>query len=109
MTIGERIKELRTSMGITQEELAKLTGYKSRSSIQKIESGERDIAQSAIVAFAKALKTTPAEIMGWTSEQTEKKSASGLSETDKKVLELFNQLKTEDQEMVLKIIRNSLK
>lgn len=65
MTIGERIKELRISLGMTQDELAKLTGYKSRSSIQKIESGERDITQSAIVAFARALKSTPSVIMGW--------------------------------------------
>lgn len=69
MTIGERIKELRTSLGMTQDELAKLTGYKSRSSIQKIECGERDITQSAIVSFARALKVTPSVIMGW--EDTE--------------------------------------
>lgn len=65
MTIGKRIKELRTSLNMTQDELAKLTGYKSRSSIQKIESGERDITQSTIVSFAKALKVTPSVIMGW--------------------------------------------
>lgn len=69
MTIGERIKELRTSLGMTQDELAKLTGYKSRSSIQKIECGERDITQPAIVSFARALKVTPSVIMGW--EDTE--------------------------------------
>lgn len=69
MTIGERIKELRTSLGMTQDELAKLTGYKSRSSIQKIECGKRDITQSAIVSFARALKVTPSVIMGW--EDTE--------------------------------------
>ena len=65
MTIGKRIKDLRTSLDMTQDELAKLTGYKSRSSIQKIESGERDITQSTIAAFAKALKVTPSVIMGW--------------------------------------------
>lgn len=65
MTIGERIKYLRTSLNMTQDELAKLTGYKSRSSIQKIEAGERDITQSTIVSFANALKVSPSEIMGW--------------------------------------------
>lgn len=68
MTIGNRIKELRTSLGMTQDELAKLTGYKSRSSIQKIESGKRNITQSAIVSFARALKVTPSVIMGWNKE-----------------------------------------
>lgn len=80
MTIGNRIKELRTSLGMTQDELAKLTGYKSRSSIQKIESGERDITQSAIVSFARALKVAPSVIMGWDRE---------LDDLDWKVLELY--------------------
>lgn len=81
MTIGERIKELRISLGMTQDELAKLTGYKSRSSIQKIESGERDITQSAIVAFAKALQVTPSIIMGW-EDNTDRKSSADYSNFD---------------------------
>ena len=78
MTIGKRIKDLRTSLGMTQDELAKLTGYKSRSSIQKIESGERDITPSTIAAFAKALKVTPSVIMGW-EENNENNAAPDYS------------------------------
>ena len=78
MTIGKRIKDLRTSLGMTQDELAKLTGYKSRSSIQKIESGDRDITQSTIAAFAKALKVTPSVIMGW-EENNENNTAPDYS------------------------------
>ena len=78
MTIGKRIKDLRTSLDMTQDELAKLTGYKSRSSIQKIESGERDITQSTIAAFAKALKVTPSVIMGW-EENNENNTAPDYS------------------------------
>ena len=78
MTIGKRIKDLRTSLDMTQDELAKLTGYKSRSSIQKIESGERDITQSTIAAFAKALKVTPSVIMGW-EENKENNTAPDYS------------------------------
>ena len=36
MTIGQRIKERREELDITQDELAKRLGYKSRSSINKI-------------------------------------------------------------------------
>ena len=78
MTIGKRIKDLRTSLDMTQDELAKLTGYKSRSSIQKIESGERDITQSTIAAFAKALKVTARVIMGW-EENNENNTAPDYS------------------------------
>ena len=37
MTVGDRIRARRTELGMTQEELAKKAGYKSRSSINKIE------------------------------------------------------------------------
>jgi len=69
LKVGERIKECREKLGLTQDELAQITGYKSRSSINKIEKGGNDLPQSKIVAFAKALKTTPAYLMGWEDEE----------------------------------------
>lgn len=63
--IHKRIKSRREELGISQEELAFKLGYKSRSTIAKIESGENDIPQSKISAFATALRTTPAWLMGW--------------------------------------------
>lgn len=72
MHIGEKIKERREQLQLTQDDLAKMLGYKSRSTINKIELGKTDITQSRIVAYAKALQTTPAYLMGW--EQSEKKN-----------------------------------
>lgn len=65
LEIYKRIRARREELGISQEELAKRLGYKSRSSINKIEKGENDIPQSKIVAFAEALRTTPERLMGW--------------------------------------------
>lgn len=65
MEIGDRIKKRREELGMSQEELAKKVGYKSRSSINKIEIDGRGLPQSKIVAFAKALETSPAYLMGW--------------------------------------------
>lgn len=65
MTIGERIKLRREELKLSQDELAKRLGYKSRSSINKIEVGSRDLTQSKIKAIADALETTPSYIMGW--------------------------------------------
>lgn len=59
MSIHERIHEMRLKRGISQTELARRTGYKDKSSISKIEKGNGDLTQSQIVAFAKALRTTP--------------------------------------------------
>ena len=43
LEIYKRIRARREGLGISQEELAKRMGYKSRSSINKIEKGENDI------------------------------------------------------------------
>ena len=65
LEIYKRIRARREELGLSQEELAKRMGYKSRSSINKIEKGENDIPQSKIVAFAQALRTTLEALMGW--------------------------------------------
>ena len=48
MTIGQRVKIRREELGMSQEELAKKIGYKSKSSINKIELGFRVLTQSKI-------------------------------------------------------------
>ena len=65
--IGEIIKERRLKLGLTQEQLAQKLGYKSKSTINKIELGINDISQRKIVRFADALDTTASYLMGWTS------------------------------------------
>ena len=64
--IGNRVRLLREELRMSQDELATRLGYKSRSSINKIELGQRNLTQSKIKALADALDTTPAYIMGWT-------------------------------------------
>ena len=66
MTIYDRIRDLRISKKLSQTDLALKMGYKDGSMITKIESGKVDISQKKIIAFAKALDTTPAYLMGWT-------------------------------------------
>lgn len=56
--IGDMIKRKRIENGWTQEELAKRMGYKSKSTINKIELGINDVNQQNIVKFAKVLGTT---------------------------------------------------
>lgn len=62
--IYQRIKMRREELGLSQEALAKRMGYKSKSSINKIEMGINDIPQSKVLAFARALNTTTAYLMG---------------------------------------------
>lgn len=67
-TLYINIKKRREQLNLSQGELAELTGYTSRSSIAKIEAGVVDIPRSKIMAFAKALHCTPAELTGWDEE-----------------------------------------
>ena len=67
------IKKLREERGLSQEALAKLTGYSDRSSITKIEKGLVDLQQSKIELFAKALGTSVRELVGWDDEDTIRK------------------------------------
>lgn len=65
----ENIKKRRIELGMTQDELAKLTGYTDRSSIAKIESGKVDLTRSKILIFADVLKVSPADLMGWQPDE----------------------------------------
>ena len=68
LKLYENIKQCRKEAGLTQEELARRTGYTDRSSIAKIEKGAVDLSQSKIKQFADALGTTPGHLMGWDAE-----------------------------------------
>ena len=65
------IRACRKAAKMTQEELARRTGYTDRSSIARIEKGEIDLSQSKIVQFADALGTTPSRLMGWDKKPAE--------------------------------------
>lgn len=78
-TIGDRIKARRLELNMSQDELARLVGYKSRSSINKIESDGRLLPQRKIMEIANALNTTPAYIMGW--EESNEAEASSITLT----------------------------
>ena len=70
--MGNRVKAQRERINLSQEELALKVGYKSKSTINKIELGINDIPQSKIIKFAEVLDTSPSALMGW--EEMEKKN-----------------------------------
>ena len=97
MDIGERIRQRRAALHMTQEELAQKVGFKGKAAISKIEKGERDVAIDKVTVFAAALDCTPDHLMGWdelTPENFIIYSASRLME----------QLSKEGQEDVLEYI-----
>lgn len=110
-TVGENILRMRKKLEWTQEELALKMGYKSKSTINKIELGINDIPQSKIVKFAEVLGTTPAHLMGWEEEQSETTPSLDkieLTEGEKMLLDLFRRVPEESQQLVLQMIRAAL-
>ena len=110
-TVGENILRMRKKLEWTQEELALKMGYKSKSTINKIELGINDIPQSKIVKFAEVLGTTPAHLMGWEEEQSETTPSPDkieLTEGEKMLLDLFRRVPEESQQLVLQMIRAAL-
>ena len=77
INIGKNILAARKQLGLTQEELARRVGYKSKSAINKIELGVRDLPQKKIAAFAEALGVTPGHLMGWDQETPEDLQSMG--------------------------------
>jgi len=109
MELYKRIRQRREELKMTQDELANLMGYKSRSSINKIELGKSDIPQSKIKAFAAALKTTPEFLMGLNENEqiqyiynnvkqnTMLEIYSTLGYDSYKLLKIYDQLPKEQQ------------
>lgn len=74
---GSRIKERRELLGLSQDALAKMVGYSSRSSINKIELGLRNVSQTKCAKLAKALNTTTSYLLGDVDDPSIKISPPG--------------------------------
>lgn len=68
---GEKIRNRRIELEMTQQQLAERMGYKHKSSINKIELGQTDVTIDQVPLFAKALDVPVSFLMGWDDEQAE--------------------------------------
>ncbi len=106
MTMYDRIRALRVSQKMSQTDLAEKMGYKDGSMITKIESGKVDISQKKIVAFAKALSTTPSYLMGWTDEGAPDPSTI-LKDDEKELIIAYRGAEPPIQRAALTMLKNS--
>lgn len=95
LTVGERIKNRRIELGLSQEELAKRAKYAGKPAISKFENAGNDITMKQVYRLATALETTPAYLMGWESSVAPEKKPEPAEEPNielmRKALELYNQ------------------
>lgn len=98
--IGKKIRELRESQGMTQEELAHKVGYKSRVSINKIEL-QRDLPIKKIVPIANALGISPNVLMGWEEdEKFDRILDQEVAKEDIELLNLYSRLNNDDKKVI---------
>lgn len=64
MNVGDRIRQRRIELNMTQDELARKVGYKTRASINNIEL-KRDIPMKKLKPIADALEISVYDLMGW--------------------------------------------
>ncbi|MCF0128386.1 MAG: helix-turn-helix transcriptional regulator [Pseudobutyrivibrio sp.] len=91
--IGNRIKEARKALHLSQTELAHLLG-KTMRTVQKYESGEIQPSITMIYELAKVLETSPAELIGYQKQSLKLETLSDvlyvLHELDRKSGLKFN-------------------
>ena len=76
---GEHIKLLREAEGMSQEELAKKSGFAGRAAISALEKGKTNISVERLQDLAIALHTTPGKLMDVLVEVTEVSLTDGLT------------------------------
>lgn len=87
--VGKMIKEQRELLGLTQEELARKCGYKSRTSINKIELG-RDIPIKKVRQVAAALDIPPEAFLKFGEITGAVPPSSAMSSVDRIEKEMQN-------------------
>lgn len=115
MTVGDRIKTRRIELNLSQDELAKKVGYKSRSSIQKIECA-RKLPLDKVELMASALECSISYLMDWEDEDGIKTPHGELNDiyarnlaiqaSDRELLDLYHNMLPEAQDSVVQLIKS---
>lgn len=96
MTVGDRIKYMRESLGLSQEDLAKKIGLKDKSSITKIEKSGDNVTLKNVEKLSTALGCSIQYLMGWNAE---------LTDDEKRALNLFRNATPEIKSAALSVLK----
>ena len=107
MSVGLRIKLAREQRNMTLEDVAKLCET-TKQTIYKYENEiVTNIPYEKIVLLSKALDVSPSYLFGW-DEKESSPSEPQLTEGEKVLLDLFNRVPKDQQQLVLQMIRAAL-
>lgn len=69
MTVGERIRNRRKELKLSQEELGKRLGV-TKSAVSRVEKGKEAITTDRLGRYADALETSCYDLLGWNEPDT---------------------------------------
>lgn len=102
MNMGQRIYELRTAKGVSQEELGKVIGVQ-KAAINKYESGlVENMKRSSIQKLATYFGVSPSYLMCFTDDPT---LVSQRQSTENEIVTLVQSMSEDEKQILLKIIR----
>jgi transcriptional regulator with XRE-family HTH domain len=88
MTIGQRIKERRQELKLSQRELAARLGYKDHTTLTRIEADKVDLPQSRIEKIAEVLGVSIGYLTGWEEEPEDLGALAGKILKDPTMLKI---------------------
>ncbi len=103
--ISDRICMRRLQLNMSQDELAKKLGYKTRSTIAKIEAGVNDVSSAKLCDIAKALSVSPEYLLSGSTSNQEVFVAKENEEFNR----LFSLLYEDEKEIIVAAIKGILK
>lgn len=108
MTIGEKIKEKRIELELSQESLGAMVGV-GKSTINKYELGViTGIPSDRLLLIAESLKTSPAYFMGWKEKEPAAKNGGELRDVDVELILMLRKLTPEQEQRAKDFVRGLL-
>lgn len=113
MTVGNRIKQRRLELGLTQAELAEKMGYSGKTSVCMAETGGDNITTTKVRKFADALGVSFRYLMGYEDDQGVSTPYGQLidayvkNEQTQEFVELFQSVSPDVQETVLRFLKSA--
>ena len=107
MTIGQRIRTARERKNMTLDEVAKRCNTTKQTIFKYENEIVTNIPYDKIVLLSNALEVSPSYLFGW-EEKKDSPTEPQLSEGEKVLLDLFNRVPKDQQQLVLQMIRAAL-
>ena len=103
-SIGEKIKNRRIALGLSQTELARRAGYADKSGISKIESGDRGLTPEKIELFARALDMNPSDLFPSVWDRPLRDDALVLTADEELLICKLRELPDRDRDYILRVL-----